>query len=124
MRTQTFILSVMQLRSRLLRLSSQTAFCPGWKCRRSGDKSGDSWCCRFSRGTANCWCESGDSNPHGFPRQILSLNPGTDSKADQSAVSAESGKVLQNPQPPGNKGEGLSEDTKSHDRENEEKHRA
>ena len=20
-----------------------------------------------------CWCERGDSNPHGFPRQILSL---------------------------------------------------
>ena len=22
---------------------------------------------------ASCWCERGDSNPHGFPRQILSL---------------------------------------------------
>ena len=21
----------------------------------------------------NCWCERGDSNPHGFTRQILSL---------------------------------------------------
>ena len=24
-------------------------------------------------GTASCWCERGDSNPHGFTRQILSL---------------------------------------------------
>jgi hypothetical protein len=25
------------------------------------------------RGVASCWCERGDSNPHGFTRQILSL---------------------------------------------------
>ena len=45
------------------------------------------------------WCERGDMNPHGFTRQILSLNLATDSKADQSLTSADSGKVLQNPQP-------------------------
>ncbi len=26
-----------------------------------------------SPSTLSCWCERGDSNPHGFPRQILSL---------------------------------------------------
>src|SRR5260370_9818514 len=41
----------------------------------------------------------GDSNPHGSPRQILSLNLTTDSKQLQQPSSAESGKVLQNPQP-------------------------
>jgi integrase len=48
------------------------------------------------------WCERGDSNPHGFTRQILSLNSAVDSKEHQSLSSAESGKVLQNPQPPRN----------------------
>jgi len=49
------------------------------------------------------WCERGESPPHGFPRQILSLNPATDSKADHQVTSADSGKVLQNPQPRRNK---------------------
>ena len=28
---------------------------------------------QIRRCLARCWCERGDSNPHGFPRQILSL---------------------------------------------------
>jgi hypothetical protein len=55
------------------------------------------------RSAINCWCERGDSNPHGFTRQILSLQPATDSKQDQQGNSVDRGKVLQNPQLPRNK---------------------
>jgi hypothetical protein len=50
----------------------------------------------------NDWCERGDSNPHGFTRQILSLHTSTDSKADKDVNPADSGKVLQNTQLPRN----------------------
>ena len=52
------------------------------------------------------WCERGDSNPHGFTRQILSLHPATDSKQHHQVDSANSGRVLQNTQPPRNKKDG------------------
>lgn len=51
-------------------------------------------------GAENYLVRKGDSDPNGFTRQILSLNPATDSKADQGIHSADSGKVLQNPQTP------------------------
>jgi hypothetical protein len=60
---------------------------------------------RFKIGPRIYWCERGDSNPHGFPRQILSLHPATDFKQDHQGTSADSGKVLQNPQPRRNKSE-------------------
>jgi hypothetical protein len=47
----------------------------------------------------NPWCERGDSNPHGFTRQILSPISGIDSKEYQGLSSAIYGKVRQNPQP-------------------------
>jgi hypothetical protein len=31
------------------------------------------WGERVFEGIVSCWCERGDSNPHGLPRQILSL---------------------------------------------------
>jgi hypothetical protein len=40
---------------------------------RSGHNSGRSQKLRIRRCLTNSWCERGDSNPHGFPRQILSL---------------------------------------------------
>ena len=40
---------------------------------RSGHNSGRSQKLRIRPCLANSWCERGDSNPHGFPRQILSL---------------------------------------------------
>jgi len=53
------------------------------------------------------WCERGDSNPHGFTRQILSPFSHIEYKEDQQPTSADSGKPLQNPQPPRNKKEEL-----------------
>jgi hypothetical protein len=50
----------------------------------------------------NVWGERGDSAPPGFTRQILSLNPAPDCKADQGMHSADSAKVLENPQPRSN----------------------
>ena len=40
---------------------------------RAFAKSEDNGKSRDARGAASDWCERGDSNPHGFPRQILSL---------------------------------------------------
>jgi hypothetical protein len=43
----------------------------GWAS--GGDKIGRNEKRADSRSTLNYWCERGDSNPHGFTRQILSL---------------------------------------------------
>ena len=40
---------------------------------RGGHKIGHNRKVRIGRCRSSCWCERGDSNPHGFPRQILSL---------------------------------------------------
>ena len=44
-------------------------------------------------------CERGDSNPHPLRDQILSLDPGVDSQADQQVTSANPEQVRQKPQP-------------------------
>ena len=62
--------------------------------------------CEKPRNTASCWCERGDSKPHGFTRQILSLKQGDDSKEDQQPTSAESSKTGKNPQPRRNRKRG------------------
>jgi hypothetical protein len=54
-------------------------------------------------GLARDWCERGDSNPHGFTRQILSPKTDADSKEDQRITSAESSKTESNPQPSRNR---------------------
>jgi len=59
-----------------------------------------------NRETLQVWCERGDSNPHGFTRQIISLKQGDDSKEDQQPTSAESSKTGKNPQPRRNRKRG------------------
>jgi integrase len=71
-----------------------------------GTKLGTTENSENSRALQVLGAKGGDSNPHGFTRQILSSKQGVDNKADQQLSLAESSKIAQTAQPRRNRKSG------------------